>query len=72
MAFFISLGVGQLIYGPLSTWLVLRHPLYTSGLVLFGAGGVGCALAHIQTLVVLRFIKAWGPSADMVIPAVVQ
>ena len=71
MAFFISLGVGQLVYGPLSDMVGRKAPLYF-GLVLFGAGSVGCALApDIQTLVVLRFIQGLGASAGMVIPRAV-
>lgn len=71
MAFFISLGVGQLIYGPLSDMVGRKAPLYF-GLVLFGAGSIGCALApDIQTLVVLRFIQGLGASAGMVIPRAV-
>ena len=71
MAFFISLGMGQLIYGPLSDMVGRKAPLYF-GLVLFGAGSIGCALApDIQTLVVLRFIQGLGASAGMVIPRAV-
>ena len=71
MAFFISLGVGQLIYGPLSDMVGRKAPLYF-GLVLFGAGSIGCALApDIQSLVVLRFIQGLGASAGMVIPRAV-
>ena len=71
MAFFISLGVGQLIYGPMSDMVGRKAPLYF-GLVLFGAGSIGCALApDIQTLVVLRFIQGLGASAGMVIPRAV-
>ena len=71
MAFFISLGVGQLFYGPLSDMVGRKVPLYF-GLVLFGAGSVGCALApDIQTLVVLRFVQGLGASAGMVIPRAV-
>ena len=71
MVFFISLGVGQLIYGPLSDMLGRKAPLYF-GLVLFAAGSVGCAMApDIQTLVVLRFVQGLGASAGMVIPRAV-
>ena len=71
MAFFISLGVGQLIYGPLSDMIGRKPPLYF-GLLLFAAGSIGCALApDIQTLVVLRFIQGLGASAGMVIPRAV-
>jgi len=69
MAFFISLGVGQIIYGPVSDMVGRKAPLYF-GLVLFALGSVGCALApDIETLVVLRFIQGLGACAGMVIPA---
>ena len=71
MAFFISLGVGQIIYGPVSDMLGRKKPLYF-GLVLFALGSVGCALApDIETLVVLRFIQGLGACAGMVIPRAV-
>ena len=71
MVFFIALGVGQLIYGPLSDMLGRKAPLYF-GLVLFATGSVGCAMApDIQTLVVLRFVQGLGASAGMVIPRAV-
>ena len=71
MVFFISLGMGQLVYGPLSDMLGRKAPLYF-GLVLFAAGSVGCAMApDIQTLVVLRFVQGLGASAGMVIPRAV-
>ena len=71
MVFFISLGVGQLVYGPLSDMLGRKAPL-CFGLVLFAAGSVGCAMApDIQTLVVLRFVQGLGASAGMVIPRAV-
>jgi MFS transporter, DHA1 family, multidrug resistance protein len=71
MAFFISLGIGQLVYGPVSDMLGRRAPLYF-GLVLFAAGSIGCALApDIHTLVILRFIQGLGASAGMVIPRAV-
>jgi len=71
MAFFISLGLGQLIYGPVSDMLGRRPPL-VFGLVLFGVGSVGCALApDIETLVVLRFVQGLGACAGMVIPRAV-
>ena len=68
MAFFISLGVGQLIYGPVSDMYGRKLPLYF-GLTLFAVGSVGCALApDIQTLVALRFIQGLGACAGMVVP----
>ncbi|RYX98052.1 MAG: Bcr/CflA family efflux MFS transporter [Comamonadaceae bacterium] len=71
MAFFISLGIGQLIYGPVSDMVGRKVPLYF-GLVLFGIGSIGCALApDIQTLIVLRFIQGLGACAGMVVPRAV-
>src|ERR1700761_2961777 len=44
IAFFISFGLGQIVYGPLSDVHGRKAPLY-GGLVLFIAGAIGCALA---------------------------
>lgn len=71
MAFFISLGIGQIIYGPISDMMGRKLPLYF-GLILFAVCSVGCALApDIQTLIVLRFLQGLGASAGMVIPRAV-
>ncbi len=71
MAFFISLGVGQLVYGPVSDMVGRKAPLYF-GLLLFGAGSIGCALApDINTLIALRFIQGLGACAGMVVPRAV-
>ena len=71
MAFFVSLGIGQIIYGPVSDMVGRKAPLYF-GMVLFAVGSIGCALApDIHTLVVLRFIQGLGASAGMVIPRAV-
>ncbi|MDW5442193.1 multidrug effflux MFS transporter [Polaromonas sp. SM01] len=71
MAFFISLGIGQIIYGPVSDMVGRKPPLYF-GLLLFAAASIGCALApDIQTLVVLRFIQGLGACAGMVVPRAV-
>jgi DHA1 family bicyclomycin/chloramphenicol resistance-like MFS transporter len=71
MAFFISLGLGQMLYGPASDMLGRKPPL-TFGLLLFAVGSVGCALApDIQTLVVWRFIQGLGACAGMVVPRAV-
>ncbi|APW43475.1 multidrug effflux MFS transporter [Rhodoferax saidenbachensis] len=68
MAFFIALGIGQMVYGPLSDMFGRKLPLYSS-LLVFGLGSIGCALApDIQTLIVMRFIQGLGASAGMVIP----
>jgi MFS transporter, DHA1 family, multidrug resistance protein len=71
MAFFISLGIGQIIYGPVSDMVGRKAPLYF-GLLLFAAGSIGCALApDIHTLVVLRFVQGLGACAGMVVPRAV-
>ena len=70
-AFFISLGVGQLVYGPVSDMVGRKAPLYF-GLLLFAAASVGCALASdIQTLIALRFVQGFGAAAGMAIPRAV-
>ena len=71
MAFFISMGVGQIVYGPVSDMVGRKLPLYF-GLTLFAIGSVGCALApDIHTLVVLRFVQGLGACAGMVVPRAV-
>ena len=71
MAFFISLGLGQILYGPASDMLGRKPPLYF-GLGLFAVGSVACALApDIQTLVAWRFVQGLGACAGMVVPRAV-
>ena len=71
MAFFVALGIGQIIYGPVSDMLGRKSPLYF-GLALFSLASVGCAVApDIHTLVVLRFIQGLGACAGMVVPRAV-
>lgn len=68
MAFFISLGLGQMVYGPLSDRIGRKPPLYF-GMLLFAAGSVGCALAtDIQSLVAFRLMQGLGACAGMVVP----
>lgn len=70
-AFFLSLGVGQLFYGPVSDMVGRKPPLYF-GLGLFTLASVGCALAtNIETLVALRFVQGLGAAAGMAIPRAV-
>ncbi|MFL9668808.1 multidrug effflux MFS transporter [Variovorax sp. AB1(2024)] len=70
-AFFLSLGAGQLLYGPISDMVGRKPPLY-AGLVLFALASVGCAMAtDIQTLIVLRFVQGLGAAAGMAIPRAV-
>jgi DHA1 family bicyclomycin/chloramphenicol resistance-like MFS transporter len=68
MAFFLSLGLCQLIYGPWSDMVGRKTPLY-AGLLLFAVTSVACALAQdIHTLTVLRFVQGIGACATMVVP----
>ena len=70
-AFFLALGVGQPVYGPVSDMVGRKAPLYF-GLGLFLLASVGCALAtDVQTLVALRFVQGLGAAAGMVIPRAV-
>ncbi len=70
-AFFVSLGAGQLFYGPISDMVGRKPPLY-AGLVLFTLASVGCTLAtDIETLVALRFVQGLGAAAGMAIPRAV-
>ncbi|MDM0073520.1 multidrug effflux MFS transporter [Variovorax sp. J2P1-59] len=70
-AFFISLGVGQLLYGPVSDMVGRKPPLYF-GLGLFALASIGCALAtDIQMLIALRFVQGLGAAAGMAIPRAV-
>lgn len=71
MIFFIALGVGQLVYGPVSDMLGRKPPLYF-GLVLFAIGSVGCAFApNVEFLLVMRFFQGLGACACTVIPRAV-
>ncbi len=69
--FFLALGIGQLLYGPVSDMVGRKPPLYF-GLALFVAASIGCALAQsIDTLVLLRFVQGLGAAAGMAIPRAV-
>ena len=70
-AFFVSFGVCQLVYGPVSDVFGRKRPLYV-GLGVFGAASIGCALApSIQWLIAMRFVQGLGAAAVMSIPRAV-
>lgn len=70
-AFFISLGAGQLLYGPVSDMVGRKPPLYF-GIVVFALGSIGCGLApSIAWLIFFRFVQGLGAAAVMVIPRAV-
>lgn len=70
-AFFLSIGVGQLLYGPVSDMVGRKPPLYF-GLTVFAIASVGCALApNIEILVAFRFMQGLGAAAGMAVPRAV-
>ncbi len=71
MSFFIALGAGQLLAGPLSDMHGRRGPMI-AGLALFVAASIGCALAPTMgALIALRFVQGLGACACMVTPRAV-
>lgn len=69
--FFLALGAGQLVYGPVADMLGRKRPLYF-GLTLFAVASVGCALAQdVHTLIAWRFVEGLGAAAGMAIPRAV-
>jgi DHA1 family bicyclomycin/chloramphenicol resistance-like MFS transporter len=71
MAFFISFGLSQLIYGPASDVLGRKPPLYF-GLVVFALASIACSLAPtIEWLIAMRFVQGVGAAAVMSIPRAV-
>ncbi len=68
IASFVTLGLCQLFYGPLSDMVGRKPPIY-AGLAIFALGSIGCALApNIEVLIGFRVIQAFGACAGMVIP----
>jgi DHA1 family bicyclomycin/chloramphenicol resistance-like MFS transporter len=69
--FFIAVGGGQLLYGPLSDMYGRKLPLYV-GLTLFCIGSLICALAPNAEMFLLgRFVQGLGACGGMVIPRAV-
>lgn len=62
-SFFIGIGLGQLLYGPLLDRFGRKKPLY-AGMLLCCITCIGCAYAtSINALIVLRFVQAIGACA---------
>ena len=71
MAFFVAMGLCQIVYGLISDMAGRKLPLYV-GLTLFILGSIGCALSpNIGGLIAFRFLQGIGASAVMVIPRAV-
>ncbi len=67
-AYFLTFGLTQLIWGPISDRYGRKGPLY-AGLAIFLIGTVGCALAPgIGTLIAFRFLQGAGGAVFMVVP----
>ena len=68
MIFFVSFGVCQIFYGPVSDMIGRKPPLYF-GIVVFALGGIGCGLSpSIEWLIFFRFVQGLGAASVMVIP----
>ncbi|KUM28039.1 MFS transporter [Mesorhizobium loti] len=68
LIFFLSMGFGQIVVGPISDMVGRKLPLY-AGLALFMVGGVGSAMApNIEWLIAFRFLQGLGASAGMAVP----
>ncbi|HET7715572.1 MAG TPA: multidrug effflux MFS transporter [Bauldia sp.] len=71
MVFFVTFGVSQIAYGPISDMVGRKPPLYF-GLALFAVGGIGSGFSPtIEWLIFFRFIQGIGAAACMVIPRAV-
>src|ERR1700737_1296714 len=68
MVFFFTLGVCQVVYGPLADIFGRKRPIYV-GLAIFTIGSVGGAFApNVNVLIGFRMLQALGAWAGMVIP----
>ncbi|WP_295813389.1 multidrug effflux MFS transporter [uncultured Nitratireductor sp.] len=71
LVFFLSMGLAQIVVGPISDMIGRKAPLYL-GLFLFVIGSIGSALAtSIEMLIAFRFLQGLGASAGMVVPRAV-
>ncbi len=71
LVFFLSMGLAQIIVGPISDMVGRKVPLY-AGLIVFIIGSIGSALANnIEMLIAFRFLQGLGASAGMVVPRAV-
>lgn len=68
LAYFLSFGLCQLVYGPWSDVAGRKVPLYV-GLAVFSLGSVGCGLApNVGWLIAFRLLQGVGAASVVVIP----
>ncbi len=72
-SFFVGIGIGQILYGPLLDRFGRKKPLF-AGLILYFITSIACAYtASIETLIILRFVQAIGAcSASIAATAMVR
>jgi MFS transporter, DHA1 family, multidrug resistance protein len=71
LAFFVTMGLGQIVVGPVSDLIGRKSPMYL-GLGLFVVGSIGSAVAPgIHWLIVFRLIQGFGACPGMVVPRAV-
>jgi multidrug resistance protein len=72
IAFFVSFGLCQIVYGPLSDVYGRKLPLY-GGLTLFILGAIGCAFsATIGWLIAFRFLQGIGAAMGVIPRAIIR
>jgi hypothetical protein len=72
IAFFVSFGLCQIVYGPLSDVYGRKIPLY-GGLTLFILGAIGCALSPtIGWLIAFRFLQGIGAAMGVIPRAIIR
>jgi MFS transporter, DHA1 family, multidrug resistance protein len=72
IAFFVSFGLCQIVYGPLSDVYGRKLPLY-GGLTLFILGAIGCALSPtVGWLIAFRFLQGIGAAMGVIPRAIIR
>src|SRR6478672_6630248 len=71
LAFFVTMGLGQIVVGPISDMVGRKGPMYF-GLGLFVLGSIGSAMAPgIRWSIFFRLIQGFGACPGMVVPRAV-
>src|SRR5260370_29143442 len=72
IAFFVSFGLCQIVYGPLSDVYGRKLPLY-GGLTLFILGAIGCVFSPtIGWLIAFRFLQGIGAAMGVIPRAIIR